>query len=245
MSVGIQIVGNISVGGGITIGNPTILMLNLDAANYTTGPWVDTISSRSFTLNNGVTYSSNGGGSLVFDANSAQYAECSSSLPNMDTWTVEAWHYYTGINAGTDSGGLGACLVTEKYLGVSINYSLGNDEPSVGSPYDLQSGFYTDGSWKVTQFVPSGYTLSAGNWYQIVGTYDGSTIKLYVNNVLSNSTSVVGTPTSSNAGIRLMRRWDNADYWGGSLAIVKIYNGDIGQTGITNSWNNNKSRFGL
>ena len=60
-----------------------------------------------------------------------------------------------------------------------------------------------------------------------------------------SSTSYSGTPTSSGLGIRLMRRWDNADYWGGRLAIVKIWNGDIGSGGVTSSWNANKARFGL
>ena len=40
-------------------------------------------------------------------------------------------------------------------------------------------------------------------------------------------------------------RWDNADYWGGRLSIVKIYEGDIGASGVTTSWNTNKARFGL
>ena len=59
------------------------------------------------------------------------------------------------------------------------------------------------------------------------------------------STSYSGTPTSSGHGIRLMRRWDNADYWGGKLGIVRIYNADIGASGITQNWTANKVRFGL
>jgi hypothetical protein len=54
-----------------------------------------------------------------------------------------------------------------------------------------------------------------------------------------------GSAYSSGAGIRLMERWDSADYWGGKLAIVKIYDGDIGASGVANSWNANKNRFGL
>ena len=89
------------------------------------------------------------------------------------------------------------------------------------------------------------YTLTAGNWYQLVGTYDGSAIKLYVNNTLVSSVNYASTPDSSQGGIRLMRRWDNADYWGGRLAIVKIWNGDIGASGVSSSWSTNKARFGL
>ena len=88
---------------------------------------------------------------------------------------------------------------------------------------------------------------TTNNWYQIVGTYDGATIKLYVNNTLAQSTSYTpGTPLSSSGhGIRLMRRWDNADYWGGRLAIVRIYSGDIGLSGVTQNFDAQRGRFGI
>ena len=85
----------------------------------------------------------------------------------------------------------------------------------------MQAGFF-NGAWRAT---PAGYTLTAGNWYQIVGTYDGTTIKLYVNNSLTQSTSYSGTPTSSGHGIRLMRRWDNADYFDCTVKDINIWNG--------------------
>ena len=234
----IVIEGGIDIGPGIDIGDggagPT-LMLSLDAAGYTSGPWVDTVSSRSFTLNGGVTYDSGDGGSLVFDPSSGQYAECTSSLSNLSTWTVEVWHYYDGTNsAGAPQ------IVTENYIGSSeINYSLGAIDNSTTG---VLTGWWDGGQWLTT---PSGYSLTAGNWYQVVGTYDGSTIKLYVNNTLVEQASATGVPTSSTHGIRLMSRWDNSEYWGGKLGIVKIYDGDIGSTGVTSSWNANKARFGL
>ena len=194
--------------------------------------WIDSVSGRTFILNNGVTYSTDGGGSLVFDAASAQNAECASSLSNLSTWTVEAWHYYTGTNTGSFP-----CIVVETYTGGQINYVLGYP---TNSGY-LQTGFF-DGAWEVN---PTNYSLIPGDWYQLVGIYDGTTIKLYVNNLLVSSSTYSGTPISSGAGIRLMERWDTSDYWGGSFAIVKIYEGDIGQSGVTSSWNAHKSRFGL
>jgi hypothetical protein len=215
----------------------TNLQLHLDAGNPLSYPgsgttWTDTIGSKAFTLFNTPTYSSNNGGYLSFAPASSQYAASSTSLSSLSTWTVEAWHYYTGTN----SAGL-PCIVTELYPATTskINFSLGSDTTT-----GLQNGFF-DGAWRTT----TAYSLSANNWYHIVGTYDGTTIKLYVNNSLVQSTSFTGTPTSSQGGIRLMRRWDNADYWGGNLAIVRIYTGDIGATGITQNWNAQRSRFGL
>lgn len=232
---GITITGSVTVEPGVYIGElppPPTLVLSLDAAGYSSGPWVDSVSSRSFTLNGGVTFDSGNGGSLVFDPASGQYAECTSSLSSLSTWTVEVWHYYDGTNTGSLP-----CIITETFVGGGINYTLGWPD----SPPNLQAGFF-DGSWRVN---PTGYSLTSGNWYQIVGTYDGSTVKLYVNNTLVSQASYTGTPTSSGAGIRLMERWDSNDYWGGKLAIVKIYDGASSAADIASSWNSNKSRFGL
>jgi Concanavalin A-like lectin/glucanases superfamily len=224
------------------------LVLELDAGNIKSYPgsgntWTDTVSGKKFTLYNSPTFSSNNGGYLNFSPSSSQYADSSTSLSSMQNWTVEAWHYYNGTNTGIDSGGLGACIVTEYYTGTPnvINYSLGNDQPLTGNPTNLQAGFW-DGNWEVTN---SGYTLTTNQWYQIVGTYDGSTIKLYVNNSLINSTNYSGSPASGGHGIRLMRRWDNADYWGGYLSMIKIYNIAFNTDQIAQNFNAHRGRYGI
>jgi hypothetical protein len=205
-------------------------VLSLDAADYSgTGPWIDSVGGKSFTLTNSPTWSSSNGGYFNFIPASSQYAICSTSLPSMSTWTVGVWHYYTG----TETGGA-PCIVTETFVGGGINYSLGKNNGG------FSSGFF-NGGWRVTD----GYSLTPGNWYYIVGTYDGTTIKLYVNDTLVDSTNYTGTPTSSGAGIRLMERWDLADYWGGGLAIVDIYDVALSQSEITSKWSATKTRFGF
>ena len=252
MGTGINIQGGLHIAGsGASIGiRPIVtedLQLHLDAGNVTSYPgsgstWTDLIASKAFTLYNSPTYSSSNGGYLNFSPSSSQYADTTTSLSSFSTWTVELWHYYDGTNAGVDAGGAGASLLTEKFTGspMAINYSIGNDA-AIGSPTDLQSGFF-NGSWRAT---PSGYSLTANNWYHIVGTYDGSTIKLYVNGSVAQSTSYSGSISSSGHGIRLMRRWDNADFWGGRLAIVRIYSGDIGLSGVTQNFDAQRGRFGI
>jgi hypothetical protein len=205
-------------------------VLSLDAADYTSGDWIDSVGGKSFTLYNSPTWSSNTGGYFNFVSSSGQRAGCSTSLPNLNTWSVAVWHYYDG----TETNYGAPCIVTETYIGGNINYSLGNNNGG------FSSGFW-NGGWQVTD----GYSLTAGNWYYIVGTYDGTTIKLYVNNTLVDYTNYTGTPTSSGAGIRLMERWDSADYWGGRLATVDIYSEAIGSDQISSIFNSTKSRFGL
>ena len=42
-----------------------------------------------------------------------------------------------------------------------------------------------------------------------------------------------------------MHRWDAADFWGGRLGIVRVYDTDIGLAGIEQNWAADQSRFGL
>ncbi len=214
------------------------LVLSLDAGNPSSYPgsgsiWTDLIDAKTFTLYNSPSYSSANGGYLSFSPASSQYAASSTSLSSLSTWSVEVWHYYDGTNTGTFP-----TIVTETYPGSgSINFNLGK---IFGGSNQVESGFF-NGSWRVT----SAYTLTANNWYQIVGTYDGTTNKLYVNNTLVASSTFTGTPTSSQNGIRLMRRWDLEDYWGGRLSILRIYNRSLSSTEVVQNFNVNKTRFSL
>jgi hypothetical protein len=212
------------------------LVLSLDAGNMSSYPgsgtvWTDTVGGKQFNLNNGVGYDSANGGKFHFISGNSQYAECSSSLPDLNSWSVGVWHYFDG----TEIGGA-PCIVTEIYPGTTgnINYSLGNN---LGT---FSAGFF-NGGWEVS----GGYTLTPNNWYYIVGTYDGSNINLYVNNTLISSVNYAGLAISSQGGIRLMMRWDLPDFWGGYLSKVDIYNGAIQPSVINNNWNASKDRFGF
>lgn len=218
----------------------TGLVLSLDAGNVASYPgsgttWTDTVQSKTFTLYGSPTYNSANGGYLTFDPASSQYAESSTSLTSsLTSYTIEAWHYYTGGNSGTS-----ACIVTEVFPGSTskINYSLGYNTTSTG----VQNGFYDGGTWRST----AAQILTINTWNHIVGTYDGATVKLYVNNSLVQSGAVTVTPVSSQGGIRLMRRWDSGDYWKGNLAVVRMYTGSLDSTQISQNFNAQRSRFGL
>ena len=214
-------------------------VLSLDAGNTASYPgsgtvWTDTVENKTFNLINGPGFDPSDGGKFYFHAPSNQYAECSTSLPSLPTFTTSVWHYWDGVNTGTLP-----CILTEVYPGTTnkINYILGNLQGSVA-----QSGYFNGGFEVSPQF-----TLTANTWYNIVTTCDSSqVVKVYLNNVLISTTSTTGPkPSSSNGGIRLMRRWDNMEFWGGYLAKVDIYDEALDSTKITSIWNSTKSRFGL
>jgi hypothetical protein len=68
---------------------------------------------------------------------------------------------------------------------------------------------------------------------------------LDINNVLTQTAASSTASASSSAGIRFMRRWDLGDYWGGYLAIVRIYNRALSATEINTNYQVSKARFGL
>ena len=213
--------------------NPVLYLDAGDPASYSGSGsvWIDTIGGKTFNLVNGPSYGPGFGGILNFNASSGQYAQCNTSLPNLSNWTVSVWNYYDGTNVG------GApCIVTEIYPGSTsnINYSIGVNNSG------FNAGFF-NGAWRES----GTYSLSPNNWYFIVGTYDGNTLKLYINNTLVGTGNYTGTPISSQGGIRLMRRWDLPDYWGGLLGTVGIYDFALNSGQISAIWNTTKSRFGL
>ena len=240
----ITIGSGITVAAGVTISSELSpvsagLQLYLDAGNPASYPgsgstWTDLVAAKAFTLYNSPTYSSNNGGYLAFDPASAQWADATSLPSSLTTWTVEAWHYY----AGTNNNG-SPCIVTEAFAGGPINYTVGNCSDS--SP-NLQVGYWDGGSFHET---PVGTVLTAGQWYQVVGIYNGTATQLYLNGAFVSSTASATVPASGGVGIRLMCRWDAPQYWGGRLGIVRIYDGALTTNQVTQNYNANRSRFGL
>jgi hypothetical protein len=212
-------------------------VLSLDAGNPLSYPgtgttWTDLIGGKAFNLINGPGYDPGDGGKFYFFAPGGQYAECSTSLQSLPEFTTSVWHNWDGVNTSEFP-----CILTEVFVGGSINYVLGKPQGAVA-----QGGYFNGGFQLSPQFG-----LTANTWYNIVTTCDSSqVVRVYVNNVLLSTTSTTGgQPSSSNAGIRLMRRWDFADHWGGYLSIVNIYDKALDQSQVTSYWNSTKSRFGL
>ena len=234
----------ITVGAGVAVTSipapPLTPVLSLDAGNPASYPgaggystWTDTVGSMTFTLVNGPTYNSANGGYIQFDPGSGQYAASPTNLGTLAAWSIEAWHYYDGTNTPA-----GPNIFTEyPYGGGTINLGLG----STNNASDLQTWWY-GGGFQTTD----PYTLTPGNWYQIVGTFDGTTLNLYVNNTVVQTTNrPPGGAANPGIGYGLMTRWDPGGFWGGRLAIVNLYNSALTGTEVTQNFEYYRSRFGL
>ena len=241
----------ITIGSGITVAAgvavtstsapPLTPLLSLDAGNPASYPgsgtvWTDTIGSMPFTLVNGPTYNSANGGYIQFTPSSGQYAYSTTNLGTLANWSIEAWHYYDGTNTSS-----GPNIFTEySYTGGTINLGLGWGNGS-GADNELQAWWYGPGF----QGTPS-YSLTPGAWYQIVGTFDGTTLNLYVNNTLvRTAVAPPGGAANPAIGYGLMTRWDPGGLWGGRLAIVNVYNSALSGAEVAQNFNYYRSRFGL
>ena len=137
-------------------------------------------------------------------------------LGNLPKYTVEAWFRQTG-----NLNGRVTAIVTNVYdLSTKLNFSIGtNNAPG---NYELTTGFF-NGAWRNTPSV----STSSNTWYQMVGTYDGSVVRTYVNGVEQAALSYSGSP-QSGGGVRIARRWDAQandalNFFPGDISIVRIY----------------------
>ncbi len=221
------------------------LLLNLDAGNVASysgsgSTWTDlTGNARNATLINTPTYSSSNSGYLNFAPASLEYA----TIPNIGdrpTWTVETWVRFTG-----SLNGRVASVVTNQFNLVNkLNFSIGtNNAPS---NYNICVGFFDalGSAWHNT----AGFAPTLNTWYHIVGTYDGTTIKQYVNGVLNSSTSYAGTP-SSGGEIRICRRWDETltsnNLMPADVGVVRVYGGALTGGEVTGNFEALRGRYGV
>lgn len=92
-----------------------------------------------------------------------------------------------------------------------------------------------------TSFTAIGSTsLTAGSTYHVVGTYDGTTIRVYLDGVLNGSTTAVGgIPTGGSASSLAIGKQSQAtsNHWVGVIDEVAYYSGALSATRITAHYN--------
>jgi hypothetical protein len=187
-------------------------------------------------------------------SNVYQYAAGSNLGTGITTWTINTWFWiYTNVATNTRysyAGGNGECptIFTGEYSGGggltnTVNYCLGFfNDTSGGTPStSLYASFY-DGSWHSTT---TGYACTINTWYNGVATYDGTTLKLYINNQLQASRTVSSTAMPSSLGYRVARRWDGYDSFDGYVPVAMLYNRALSAAEIAQNFNYHRSRYGI
>jgi hypothetical protein len=221
------------------------LVLHLDAGNTASYPgngtnWIDlTGSGNNGTLTNGPTFDSANGGSILFDGTNDYVNLGSNSSYNLsNNFTLSCWVNPSQLGHGN---GDELCSLATGSPAPYISYGLewmdtGRFRFSIGNTSNQFLNYLSNS------------TYSLNNWYNVVGTYDGSTIRLYVNNVLQNSTSVSTTVTYS-ANQMTVGTWfydiSPSNALTGRISHVKIYNRALTASEIQQNFNATRGRYGL
>jgi hypothetical protein len=85
-------------------------------------------------------------------------------------------------------------------------------------------------------------TLTTGNWYHIVGTYDGTNMNFYINGVIQGSFLVFGQTgtTQGLANMYLGEQYQGANYFKGQIDDFRIYNRALSASEIQALYNAEK-----
>ena len=209
--------------------NPT-LKANFDAANYTSGAWVDSVNSNSGTLNN-MTVSAN------FDK--------------------EVGNFFDFLNAGSSSSDNqnitvpdSASLSPTSTLSIEVIVSpdsFSNHQRIIWK--NGSYGLYASANGLYTFFINSTSsvvqtTLNETNKFKhIVCTYDGSHMKIYINGILKNSTNKTGAISDSTYNFTIGGDGTGSRYYNGKIGFVRLYEGALTAEQVAQNYLATKNKY--
>ena len=167
-------------------------------------------------------------GALNLDGNSWAEVHDNASL-DVSEISVECWIYWQN---GSDDG------IIAKWSGTTKRSYMFYKLNSTTARFYLS----TDGS---NQTNISVYTsFSEGNWYHIVGTYDGANMKTYTNGVLFNTTALTGNIFGNDKPLEIGRFDENTSLiMSDGIAQPRIYDRALTAEEVQRSYDSGKNIF--
>jgi hypothetical protein len=233
---------------------PTIvtngLVLNLDAGFTPSYPttattWYDvSLGGNNGTLVNGPTFNSANNGSIVFDGTN-DYVQTPIQVLDRPC-TFSTWFNFSSLTA---NGGYNTFFGQD--TSISILRGRFYFQKAGGNIDGIQlnkinfSIVKTDGSIVPTNGLN---VVQTNTWYNYTAVLTATSISLYENGVLQNTTANSDSFITPNTNIVLNAGYFSnniVDYWPGSSSIFQIYNRALTAQEVLQNYNALKGRFGL
>lgn len=226
---------------GVVTGN---LKVSLDASTYTSGTtWADQSgNSNNYTLVNSPTWSSSNQGIFTFSSASSQY--------------VNSFDYNTSLSMGSSATTPFTFEIWAK-PSVTTNSGILLDETSNVAQNGWHDSWmeFAGGNIRISVWANNpGFSLgayTANNWYQIVMTYSGTTLKGYVNSVQQYTGSVTRTANGGTIYYTLAGPSDitnlggGGGYFNGSIGAMRYYNRVLTADEVLQNYRSLAWRYGL
>jgi hypothetical protein len=220
------------------------ITLYLDAGNSSSYPgsgttWYDLSGNGNHgTLNNGPTYSSSNGGSIVFDGVNDYVSFASvSNMPTGNTaYTIIAFIKKDTASRRDGMIGYGTFGNTRQYLGFR----------TLGPPFETE-GLVT--YWYGSDFSVT-TTVNSNTWYGMVSRFNKTSNQreMFINNSSIGTNSPSGTlNVQPQSGLLVgMTNIGNGldDYIDGNMSVMMVYNRSLSDSELTSIWDYFKGRYG-
>ena len=199
------------------------------------------------TINNSPTYASTEPKSFILNGSTQDITLPSNFNNGMTSGT---WEFWLNSAALPTSGTYQQLYIQEN----SVWLGLYNPSGVVffGSDLNNGSGWFDTNGGNVTGAKTTS-TLSANTWYHILYSWDGSTIRIYLNGSLESTTStlqaangrqnvtILGAGTTPRT---LGGRSQAGYYFNGKISMFRNYNASLSATEVLQNYNATKFRFG-
>jgi len=187
----------------------------------------------------------------TYNTSGVTYGVAGAILNDTDTAvTFDGTAGYMALPAGVSPAGLSAfsfslwfkpgTLVASTNHRIISNANTGSSNAGFDCGLNGSTGgvFFAMGNGTTNAFANSTTNLVAGTWYHLVGTFDGSNVRFYLNGILQTTSALSGTIASSGFLINIGRNPAyTGDYVAGSFDDTAVYYSTLSGSQVTALYN--------
>ena len=143
----------------------------------------------------------------------------------VDYITTSVWIKVPNIGQGSNKG-----IIAKRIGGVNVWYAFVNVNDRFGAQMVNEAGEYSTQLNSVDAIV-------INTWYHLAITYDGTTIKMYVNGVANSTQAFSGALKKTAANLTIGQQYAQGYNINGIISDVRIYNRALTQGEIKSTMN--------